>query len=687
MKALINTRYDHRLVILIFCLIPGMVNAQISVKLHRLLPDSMRPADRAHVTLTEAQPIFLRTFGLKGLGHGEYDETDSLCYFLAPKYRSIKDNFQRQNFLFSVCIYLYNSYANHTNNKTTLKDEHSPYRSPHAGSGLKYCNLFLEEYSRRPGDSYPMMLVLLIKAHFQIENDLYKDAYYNLQQLRNLSEKQKQVQMKAYAYNTLSLLFQTLSLTEQSLAYEDSAYQVARLLPTNNHMDNMFLLGIIQTRQQLFFDMLTSTGKRQFADSIRGIHQRLMSEPDEHIELSKSSSFVTVAMVNYRDRDYKNALANVDTALLIYPDFLRTSMSEEAIVTKGLSLMKLGKTIEGVKVLQSLLFQTSTGSIVMEALNELYNYELTKGNYRNALKYLNLQIRLTDRKHKLDLDGRALEMEQVHKAKTRENEIAYLKQLQNRNGLIFLFAITSILLVLAFILWRYRAGQIRTRNLVKRIDEAMQMQVSQIESAVDAERRLIGQQLHDDLSSSIGATFTYLRLTADEKHDLREKEQALAISKMLEASYYKARGKSHELYLEKDSSDFWKRFSVQVELLFSGSGIDFSLNGDLSGTILSPEIKTTLVMIVKEAITNIVKHSRATRAEILLYDDHHSVVIEVSDNGRGFSVEGTTGKAGLRSICERAEKLGGTAKWSSERHKNTAMAVRIPLPCSHDLHL
>jgi len=83
-------------------------------------------------------------------------------------------------------------------------------------------------------------------------------------------------------------------------------------------------------------------------------------------------------------------------------------------------------------------------------------------------------------------------------------------------------------------------------------------------------------------------------------------------------------------------------------------------------------------MIVKEAITNIVKHSKATKAEILLYDDHDEVVVEVSDNGKGFSIEKTQKRAGLRSIYERVERLCGTVRWSSERHKGTSLTVKVP---------
>lgn len=65
----------------------------------------------------------------------------------------------------------------------------------------------------------------------------------------------------------------------------------------------------------------------------------------------------------------------------------------------------------------------------------------------------------------------------------------HLKQLHARNQLLSFFAILAILLILTFILWRYRLSQKRTKELVKRIDDAMQMQISQIETAVTTNSR------------------------------------------------------------------------------------------------------------------------------------------------------------------------------------------------------
>ena len=83
----------------------------------------------------------------------------------------------------------------------------------------------------------------------------------------------------------LSFLFQVLSLPEQALVYADSTYQFLEPEAKVNSWVNNFKTGVMQTRQQLFFDLLERTGKRQYADSIYKIHKEIMSQKTEEAGL------------------------------------------------------------------------------------------------------------------------------------------------------------------------------------------------------------------------------------------------------------------------------------------------------------------------------------------------------------------------------------------------------------------
>lgn len=84
-----------------------------------------------------------------------------------------------------------------------------------------------------------------------------------------------------------------------------------------------------------------------------------------------------------------------------------------------------------------------------------------------------------------------------------------------------------------------------------------------------------------------------------------------------------------------------------------------------------------LYRIAQEAVTNVVRHSGATRAKIVVTVEDASVVLSVSDNGRGaeHADEGT----GLRGMRERAQALGGTVSLGPAEGGGTEVKAELPI--------
>ncbi len=93
---------------------------------------------------------------------------------------------------------------------------------------------------------------------------------------------------------------------------------------------------------------------------------------------------------------------------------------------------------------------------------------------------------------------------------------------------------------------------------------------------------------------------------------------------------------------------------------------------------LSFDCKEALYRIAQEALHNIVKHAKATRASIRLANDGNGVMLEVRDNGAGFDPNGDfPGHLGLRSMRERIEKLGGTLTIDSAPGRGASVVARL----------
>jgi signal transduction histidine kinase len=101
---------------------------------------------------------------------------------------------------------------------------------------------------------------------------------------------------------------------------------------------------------------------------------------------------------------------------------------------------------------------------------------------------------------------------------------------------------------------------------------------------------------------------------------------------------------------------------------------------------LPARTRAHLFRIFQEMLANAQRHAGATRVDVSLHRDRGRLVLQVSDDGRGFEppAHDAAGEAGdgmgLETMRERAELLGGTFTVESEPARGTAVTVEIPLP-------
>src|SRR5262249_44860334 len=90
-------------------------------------------------------------------------------------------------------------------------------------------------------------------------------------------------------------------------------------------------------------------------------------------------------------------------------------------------------------------------------------------------------------------------------------------------------------------------------------------------------------------------------------------------------------------------------------------------------------VRREVYLMFKEGINNLVRHSRCGKADIEFRVDTDSLILRISDDGRGFDTAQSVNGHGLMSMMERSESLGGRLELSSAPGKGTALTFRIPL--------
>jgi len=101
----------------------------------------------------------------------------------------------------------------------------------------------------------------------------------------------------------------------------------------------------------------------------------------------------------------------------------------------------------------------------------------------------------------------------------------------------------------------------------------------------------------------------------------------------------------------------------------------------LTREVLASNASTAMFRIFQETLTNVARHAKATRAEVVLQKQQDRLVLLIRDNGRGFDQTNPSlsKSLGLMGMRERAAILGGRVNISSAPGKGTTVTAWIPL--------
>lgn len=203
-------------------------------------------------------------------------------------------------------------------------------------------------------------------------------------------------------------------------------------------------------------------------------------------------------------------------------------------------------------------------------------------------------------------------------------------------------------------------------------------------AAVLEERRRLARELHDSVTQSLygltlmAETGRHLATTGDmeqvEHYLARVGETAQQALKEMRILIFELRPVELEKEglvgaLQQRLDTVEKRAGMEAHLLVEGN------------IQLSPAIEKELYRIALEALNNTLKHSNAKEVTIRLCLTNDQAELVVQDNGQGFSPDlaQERGGMGLKSLRERAERLGGQLTIRSEPGRGTTIAFNMNL--------
>ena len=242
-----------------------------------------------------------------------------------------------------------------------------------------------------------------------------------------------------------------------------------------------------------------------------------------------------------------------------------------------------------------------------------------------------------------------------------------------RNVYLFLSAMLVLIALTSLYLVQYNRRMFQqVSELSERRHELAQQLIGTQENAF----RSISRELHDDFGQILTALGVMLQ-RPQTREDLRELQQ------IVQDTLEKVRSLSHalhpmildELGLERAVQQYLPGFQKQtgIEVRYEKSGETRELNGPMA---------THMYRVLQEALNNVAKHAKSSRATVRLRYAPSAAVLEIEDEGVGFADRNGKGM-GFISMRERAEMMNGRVEFLPGSGGGVLVRLTVPLEEVH----
>ncbi|MFC5469986.1 histidine kinase [Cohnella suwonensis] len=201
-------------------------------------------------------------------------------------------------------------------------------------------------------------------------------------------------------------------------------------------------------------------------------------------------------------------------------------------------------------------------------------------------------------------------------------------------------------------------------------------------TAVVEERQRLARELHDAVSQqlfAISMTATAVGRTMDNDFE-RARRQVELIEEMASAAQSEMRALLlHLRPVHLEGKRLAQAIPELVEEMKAKVPVDIAI--DLEEDLhLNKGVENHLFRIVQEALSNTLRHAKATKMDIVLHRRGDAVRLGIRDNGIGFDPQvRKQASYGMTNMEERVNELGGSLNIASAPGKGTRIEIRVPL--------
>ena len=200
------------------------------------------------------------------------------------------------------------------------------------------------------------------------------------------------------------------------------------------------------------------------------------------------------------------------------------------------------------------------------------------------------------------------------------------------------------------------------------------------QKALQSQRNRMSHDLHDEMGSGL-STIRYISKSLEKE---QSQQKVLQIENIASSLIQNMRDLLWSLDESNDTIAGWhSKVRQTVNQMSRNTGLNSSINltKDHNDVAINGIVRRNLILVLKEAINNVLKHANAEIISISTLIESNQLIFIVADNGKGFDLSGAKlrqRRYGLESMKERVEQLEGKLSILSNS-KGTTLKISIPI--------
>ncbi|WP_299136235.1 tetratricopeptide repeat-containing sensor histidine kinase [uncultured Tenacibaculum sp.] len=511
---------------------------------------------------------------------------------------------------------------------------------------------------------------------------------------------------KTHKYNDALRHYKTiLNLIKKSTQND---YEKASLSDLNKHelYGKIYLrIGSLYLKQYYNKENLDTLYTRKLRDSSILYFKKLeeLNSSNKKVEKYKALSYLSLSSLYQIDSLFNKAKEFAHKAIDLNKkrnDKINLARSKNNLGSIYLSTNQLDKAkktyLEGIKIID----KNNDPNAVRFKANLFFNlaWVLRKQKDYKAYDYQELSYNIEDKEKEKEIRSLIEEVTARHKETLEQQKVDLVKSQTEllkvqKNKSTLLVSILSILglIISGVVIYNYR---LRQNNLQLKISQnklieeqnidriKSESQIKILNATIDGketERKQIAETLHDSVSALLSSANMHLRATKKQFNGNTPVELEKTQQIILEASQ-KVRDLSHNL-VSSILLKFGLGYAIKdIGSKYSNSELHFHTNiSNISRYNQEFEIK--LYNVIHELINNILKHSKASNAHIVLEDKNGFLSVLIEDDGIGFNYKDNKIKTGLglNQIEARIQMMNGNFLIESAKEKGTKATITVPI--------